>query len=199
MRKILTVASVQKAARTHIAIQRAVSMMQTAASPLEMSIVSTAGSVYEFFHSNGLKITRKEWDENTIIPDLATYAGWVYAFYGTGVYVGETKRTFKKRFREDSVRDWWPDWRNVKVLPCPEQTIRKLFESLIGLSGGYTANKAQPAGKDNIFDDILASLLLLNNNNNEPPDFPNQMILDQAEHVKFECSLALERTQQSGN
>jgi hypothetical protein len=84
------------------------------------------------------------------------------------------------RFDEHSKKKqpWWSDWLAVKVLPCPIKSTRKLFESLIGVGGGYSANKMQPAGIDNIFDDVIISLTLLGNETNTPPTFPIKMVFD---------------------
>jgi len=38
----------------------------------------------------------------------------------------------------------------------------------------------QPAGGDNIFDEVILSLLLLGNDDGTLPTFPNKMISDQA-------------------
>ena len=59
--------------------------------------------------------------------------------------------------------------------------MRKVFESLIGLAGGYEANRMQPSGGDNIFDDVILSLLLLKNDTGDPPNFPNNMVRDNVE------------------
>jgi hypothetical protein len=153
---------------------------QDAATPLETLIVRTMDSLYEFFHFNGYMVGRSEWEEKTIDQALRRYHGWVYAFYGPDdfpLYVGETGRTFVDRFGEHAKDEqmWWPEWTRVKVLPCPTQTIRKVLESLIGLAGGYQGNKLQPAGGDNIFDDVTLSLLLLGNDNDREPAFPPPM------------------------
>lgn len=152
--------------------------------PLENFITGVASCLYEFFHSNGYMIQRTEWDQQTIPPVILNYAGWVYAFYGEDelpIYVGETKRGFGERFIEHcKCKEWWPHWTGVKVLPCPDQSMRKVFESLIGLAGGHVTNKMQPPGEDNIFDDVILSLLLLKNDADELPNFPNRMVGDSA-------------------
>lgn len=165
------------------------------AAPLENLLFSSAASTYEFFHSNGYMLLRSELAQKTIAPALQSYVGWVYAFYESAatpighedkpLYVGETGRTFAERFKEHSVDSprWWISWGKVKVLPCPNQAMRKVFESLIGLAGGYSENKNQPPADDNILDEILLSLLALGNNNNELPRFPNQMISVQNDHL----------------
>jgi hypothetical protein len=152
--------------------------------PLENFITGVANCLYEFFHSNGYLIQRAEWDKKTIPPVILNYTGWVYAFYGEDelpIYVGETKRGFGERFIEHcKCKEWWPHWTGVKVLPCPDQSMRKVFESLIGLAGGHVTNKMQPPGEDNIFDDVILSLLLLKNDADELPNFPNRMVGDSA-------------------
>lgn len=146
------------------------------AGPLEQRLFSSAHNLYVFFHDNGYKITKGDWDAGAINASFLRYRGWVYAFYGDEelpIYVGETGRTLKHRFFEHKKRaNWWEHWAGVKVLPCPNQSIRKYFEALIGLAGGYNANKQQPVGPDNIFDDILLSLLLIGNDKERPPIFP---------------------------
>ena len=91
--------------------------------------------------------------------------------------MGETGRDFISRFSEHKRnKEWWPHWAAALVLPCPRQPIRKIFESMIGLAGGYGANRAQPQAGDNMLDDIILSLIFLGNDNNRYPDFPNEMI-----------------------
>ncbi|WP_296508408.1 hypothetical protein [Rhodoferax sp.] len=147
------------------------------AQPLEHALFSSASSLYEFFHANGYMILRTDW-EQTHVPNVPrSYLGWVYAFYTIEdfpLYIGETGRTFAARFdeHEKDGQPWWPDWHAVKVLPCPTQSIRKIFESLIGLAGGYAANKMQPVGVDNLLDEVVYSLLLLGNKEKCPPIFP---------------------------
>ena len=145
--------------------------------PLEHALFSSASSLYEFFHANGYMILRTDWEQMQVPNAPRSYLGWVYAFYGMDdfpFYIGETGRTFAARFAEHEKdgQPWWPDWHAVKVLPCPNQSIRKIFESLIGLAGGYTANKMQPVGVDNLLDEVVYSLLLLGNEGNLPPIFP---------------------------
>ncbi|MBU9194689.1 GIY-YIG nuclease family protein [Burkholderia gladioli] len=155
--------------------------------PLESFIVGAAHCLYEFFHSNGYMIHRAEWDGRKIVRALLDYEGWVYAFYGKDddpLYIGETDRAFKVRFSEHKRKaPWWRRWDRVKVLPCPDQSMRKVFESLIGVAGGYSANKAQPSGPDNIFDDVILSLLSLENDAGEKPEFPNEMVRHNAEAI----------------
>jgi len=174
----------QKNLRAELEMRGVLAEFHDTATPLESSIVDTASCLYEFFHSNGYIILRSEWIEKTIVPALSNYEGWVYAFYGdddSPIYVGETSRTFMERFTEHKKKQpWWSCWKRVKVLPCPNQSMRKVFESLIGLAGGYVANKMQPAGGDNIFDEVILSLLLLGNDDGTLPTFPNKMISDQA-------------------
>lgn len=151
------------------------------AEPFEKRIVHTASQIYEFFHANGYALEQADWLAGKIDAPLARYKGWVYAFYGVSdvpIYVGESGRTFVARFREHEKKQkqksnaWWPSWTRVKVLPCPDQTMRKVFEALIGLAGGYEANIQQPRAGDNIFDEILLSLLILGNNHKRLPIFP---------------------------
>jgi hypothetical protein len=168
----------QQALRDEQAKRKIVPLLQDAATPLETLILLTANNVYEFFHLNGYKVVRSDWEEELLDPRLRRYQGWVYAFYGVEdvpLYVGETGRTFVDRFKEHAKDEqtWWPEWTRVKVLPCPAQSIRKIFESLLGLAGGYQANKLQPTGVDNLFDDITLSLLLLGNDNGREPIFPD--------------------------
>lgn len=167
----------QKKLRTNLAITANLPTFQQAASILETHIISTADLLYEFFHLNGYMIVRNEWDSTKTAEPLRKYKGWVYAFYGEGdfpIYVGETGRTLTSRFGEHKKgnQPWWDVWKRVKVLPCPDQSTRKIFESLLGLAGGYQANILQPIGGDNIFDDVILSLLLLGNNNGRLPTFP---------------------------
>lgn len=128
---------------------------------------------------------RSEWSEKAIVPALSKYMGWVYAFYGDKdfpIYVGEIGRTFRRRFTDhnnNTEQRWWPSWTRVKVLPGPNKSVRKLFESLIGLAGEHAANIIQPAEEDNIFDEVLLSLLQLRNDHKSMPTFPNQMLFDQ--------------------
>lgn len=175
----------QKNRRTGLAQRGVLVSFSSQVAPLENFITGSANCLYEFFHSNGYMIRRAEWNQQTIAPALLNYVGWVYAFYGEGelpVYVGETGRGFQNRFTEHSrCAPWWPLWTGVKVLPCPDQSMRKVFESLIGLAGGYEANRMQPSGGDNIFDDVILSLLLLKNDTGEPPNFPNNMVRDNVE------------------
>jgi hypothetical protein len=177
----------QKERRARLARQGVLTGFTTKIAPLENFIIGSANCLYEFFHANGYMIRRTEWDQRAIVPALLQYHGWVYALYGEdeqAVYVGETGRSFRERFeeheREESKKWWWKAWTAVKVLPCPDQSRRKLFESLIGLAGGYYANKMQPAGPDNLFDDVVLSLLLLENDDREPLAFPNDMVRDTA-------------------
>lgn len=167
----------QKRLRAGVANRPNLPRLYDRATPLETSVVFAATNLYEFFHLNGYQVTRNDWATKTTADALLRYRGWVYAFYGDEefpIYVGETGRTLKHRFCEHEKKDpaWWGHWTAVKVLPCPDQSIRKVFESLIGLAGGYKANKLQPAGADNIFDDVILSLLLLGNDNNRLPIFP---------------------------
>ncbi len=150
------------------------------AAPLETMLVGSAFCLYDFFHENGYAIFRNEWESKKVHPALRSYVGWVYAFYGDDdfpIYIGETGRSLTRRFAEHmKTQDWCIGWRRVKVLPCPNQAMRKIFESLIGLAGGYHGNKAQPTGADNILDDTILSLLYLGNDNNRLPAFPNEGI-----------------------
>ncbi|WP_272545882.1 GIY-YIG nuclease family protein [Burkholderia cepacia] len=177
----------QEKCRAYLEGQGALVSFNAQRDPLEALIVGAASCLYEFFHSNGYLIKRAEWDNRKIVRPLLSYKGWVYAFYGENdnpLYVGETHRAFKKRFGEHKKKaPWWRDWTRVKVLPCPNQSMRKVFESLIGVAGGYSANKAQPLGPDNIFDDVILSLLVLNNDVDERPEFPNDMVRDNAEAI----------------
>lgn len=173
----------QKKLRAILASSVDLRKIHATATPLESSIVGTADCLYEFFHANGFILLRSDWDDETIVDRLQNYMGWVYAFYGEGdspIYVGETGRTFMDRFTEHNDKPWWSYWERVKVLPCPDKSMRKVFESLIGLAGGYAANKTQPTGGDNIFDDVILSLLLLGNNDHTLPTFPNENVSNQA-------------------
>jgi hypothetical protein len=181
--KIPNSAEYQQGLRASLAARGVLAKLNNTCAPLESSIICTADCIYEFFHSNGYIVLRSEWDTNMVAPALLSYLGWVYAFYGAGdapLYVGETGRTFRERFSEHDQQPWWQYWERVKVLPCPNQSMRKIFESLIGLAGGYMENKLQPPGGDNVFDDIVLSLLLLGNDGNFLPTFPNQMVYDHA-------------------
>lgn len=161
------------------------------AAPLENSLIGLVTSIYEFFHSNGYNILREDWDKNTIPEHLQNFSGWVYSFYGEEdfpIYVGETGRKFITRFSEHKKKQsWWSSWNAVKVLPCPSKPIRKIFESLIGVAGGYNANQIQPVVGDNIFDDVILSLLILRSENNQLPIFPNETISNDLDLVS--CSL----------
>ncbi len=157
---------------------------------MESLISSANGCLYHFFHENGYRILRSEWDPRSVAPAVASYQGWVYAFYDSRdnpLYIGETGRSFLRRFKEhgkskNSAR-WWPDWTGAKILPCPSQTMRKFFESMLGLEGDYQGNVMQPAGEDNMFDEVILSLLLLRGNSCEFPIFPNDMVRDHAEAI----------------
>ena len=154
----------QKACRDIIKLHGMLSCFNSKASPLENLLFNTATAIYEFFHANGYSVSRVRWDNKEVSPDLMSYCGWLYAFYGEQeypCYVGETGRTINLRFGEHKrSAPWWPDWKNVKILPCPNKSVRKVFESLVGLAGGYYENKMQPAEADNILEDIILSLLL---------------------------------------
>lgn len=158
------------------------------AAPLENLLIGTAECLREFFYSNGYTITRSEWKSKKLHPVFEKFAGWVYAFYDENdvpLYVGETGRTLPKRIKEHMKKQAWRSiWAKVKVLPCPDQAERKVFEALIGLAGGYLANKAQPSGGDNFLDDTILSLIYLGDENNPLPWFPNDMILCHIKHVR---------------
>lgn len=162
--------------------------LSDSAAPLETVLVGSAFCLYKFFHENGYAISRSEWESKRTNAALRSYVGWVYAFYGEGefpIYVGETGRSLARRFAEHTrSQDWRSDWMWAKVLPCPNQAMRKIFESLIGLAGGYHGNKAQPTGADNILDDILLSLLYLGNDNERSPIFPNESISTHLDDVR---------------
>lgn len=178
----------QQNTRSKLAQCGASAKLNDIATPLENSLFGSASCLYEFFHSNGYMILRQEWEAKTIPSPICCYVGWIYAFYDKDdlpIYVGETSRTFMERFDEHiKKQSWWPCWSRVKVMPCPNQTMRKVFESLIGLAGGYGANKLQPAGGDNILDDVILSLLALGNEGNTLPIFPNEMIFNQTELLR---------------
>ncbi|WP_155624723.1 GIY-YIG nuclease family protein [Burkholderia vietnamiensis] len=180
-------AGMQKKARADLLGKGELIPFYRQGAPLESLILGAAQCLYEFFHSNGYMIHRAEWDGRKIVRALSDYEGWVYAFYGQDddpLYVGETDRTFKARFAEHQRKAlWWRSWSRVKVLPCPNQSMRKVFESLIGVAGGYAANRAQPLSPDNIFDDVVLSLLSLKNDAGEKPEFPNEMVRHHAEAI----------------
>lgn len=177
----------QETHRANLAGRGALARFNDVAAPLETAIAGTALCLYEFFHINGYMIFRSEWEGRKIARGLGCYQGWVYAFYGedeSPIYVGETSRSFLERFGEHIRQSWWLNWTQVKVLPCPNQSMRKIFESLIGLAGGYAENKNQPTGSDNIFDEVILSLLLLGNDRDTMPAFPNQMIVNHVELLR---------------
>lgn len=152
-----------------------IARLRSLSAPIEESIFGTAGILYEFFHANGYLVQRNE----EITPTLLDHQGWVYAFYDkqdTPLYIGETKRAFFMRFDEHCNKDWWPHWDRVKVLPCPDLALRKVFESIVGLGGGYLANKSQPLIGENAFDDVVFCLLKLGNDEGNLPTFPNNLI-----------------------
>lgn len=158
------------------------------AAPLEHLLFGTAECLWVFFLSNGYTITRSEWKSKKLHPVFEKFEGWVYAFYDENdvpLYVGETGRTLPKRLKEHMKKQAWHSiWAKVKVLPCPNQAVRKVFEALIGLAGGYLANKAQPSGSDNVLDDTILSLIYLGDENNPLPCFPNDMIRDHINIVR---------------
>jgi len=171
----------QKKERDKLASEGAYSWTDGSAEPLNTMIVGASLSVYNFFHDNGYMIIRDDWKSSGINPALAAYVGWIYAFYGDGdtpLYIGETKRAFGTRFKEHQRKKqkWWPHWTRVKVLPCPNQSVRKIFESLIGLAGGYIGNRAQPEGVDDLFTDIILSLTALGNDAETKPIFNNETV-----------------------
>jgi hypothetical protein len=175
--EVLSAEQQQKLRTKFASLQNSLTFIEMAA-PLEQALFASASSLYEFFHDNGYMILRTDWEQKPIPDAPRSYLGWVYTFYGEDdlpLYIGETGRTFAARFaeHEKDKQIWWPDWHAVKVLPCPSQPIRKIFESLIGLAGGYIANKMQPEGVDNLLDDVVFSLLLLGNESNENPIFPH--------------------------
>jgi hypothetical protein len=150
---------------------------------LETSLFSTAENFYEFFHYNGYMIERSDWNKGQIAQTFSLHSGWVYGFYDhqdIPLYIGETERTFQKRFDEHVNKQWWPDWFRAKVLPCPDPAMRKVLESLVGLHGGYLANKAQPVIGVNAFDEVILSLIKLGNDAGTLPTLPNKIIYDQA-------------------
>jgi len=164
-------------------VHSAIVRLRGLSAPIEECIFGTAGILYEFFHANGYEVRRNE----VITPALAKHRGWIYAFYDehdVALYIGETKRAFSTRFNEHCDKSWWPDWDRVKVLPCPDAALRKVFESIVGLGGGYLANKSQPLIGENAFDDLVFCLLKLGNDECNLPRFPNDMIRNQT------CSLA---------
>lgn len=136
---------------------------QAEVDPLERMIGDAAFAFYRFFHDNGLHITRKAFlkrspQENKILKRK----GWIYAFYGDGnipIYTGETRRTALARFSEHRKNKWWKHWTDVKVLPCEDQSSRKLLESLLGFSGGYQENLSQPSHKEEILYLVLLGLI----------------------------------------
>lgn len=140
--------------------------------PLDSLIHGATMCLYEFIHSNGYMIKRTEWENNIIAPSLKKFRGWVYLFYegDTALYVGETGGTLAVRFgthRRNAV-NWWPHWVGVKVLPCPNATVRKMFESLAGIAGGHVCNMAQPPLEGETFDEVICSLVAIGNDGNNP-------------------------------
>ncbi|WP_334026385.1 hypothetical protein [Burkholderia gladioli] len=61
--------------------------------------------------------------------------------------------------------------------------MRKFFESMLGMEGDYQGNVMQPAGGDNMFDDVILSLLLLRGDSFELPHFPNEMVRNHAKAI----------------
>lgn len=149
--------------------------------PIEQLIAGAASCILEFIHSNGYLVRRHEWESEGVGSALQNYNGWVYAFFNAEdepIYIGETSRTFGERFREHSTKKaiWWSDWRAVKLLPCPNQSVRKIFESIAGLSEAFVGNKLQPPIEGDIFNDILLSLMLLGSDGNSPIDFLHENV-----------------------
>ena len=183
--KIPASKSAQAKARAELASalahQGLLTKLHEQAEPFETRIVQTSTQLYEFFHANGYALEKLNWELGKVDYALSRYEGWVYAFYAESdvpLYVGESGRTFSERFQEHEKKQkqkanaWWPSWKRVKVLPCPDQAMRKVFEALIGLAGGYQANIQQPQAGDNIFDEIIISLIHLGNDHQRLPIFP---------------------------
>lgn len=185
----------QKTERSYLEARGALGWTNGSAEPLNNLISGASFCLYNFFHDNGYMIVRGEWESSGINSALKSYVGWVYAFYGEEdipIYVGETNRAFGVRFNEHKRKshEWWPFWTRVKVLPCPNQTVRKIFESLIGLAGGYVGNRAQPQGTEDLFNEVVLSLLALGNHKEAKPLFNNSSICGYA-------NLAIESTKET--
>ena len=103
----------QQKLRTKLAnTQNALKFIEKAA-PLEDALISSANSLYEFFHDNGYMLLRTDWEQKPIPNAPRSYLGWVYTFYGKDdipLYIGETGRTFAARFteHEKDKQIWWP-------------------------------------------------------------------------------------------
>lgn len=192
----------QKRYRDAIKLQEWFPPFNDLSAPFEHMLMYTAFSCYEFFHSNGYRIPRAAWESKGVSPSLMSYHGWVYAFYAKQdcpLYIGETGRTIKVRFNEHEkgrykkTLSWWSDWDDVKILPCPNKSMRKIFESLMGMAGGYCKNKAQPPEVDNILEDVILSLLLLGYDDEGLPKFPNHEISSSVNTLRALLDHQLER------
>lgn len=136
---------------------------QVKAEPLERKLGDAAFSFYDFFHANGLHLTRKEFKNlKSQKSRVLNRKGWIYAFYGDDdlpIYTGETKRSALARFSEHKKSKWWKQWSDVKILPCEDQSSRKLLEAMLGFSGGYEHNVSQPSHKEEILYLVLLGLI----------------------------------------
>jgi hypothetical protein len=148
------------------------------AGPLNELLILLTSKLYVFFHDNGYLIRRDEWESHETPNALRTSAiGWIYAFYGdkdVPLYVGETGGDISTRFYKHKQKGWWSDWKSMKALPCPSTDVRKFFESILGLGGGYTENKLQPPsnGNEDFLDSTIYALLLLGYGDNGKMRFP---------------------------
>ena len=45
----------------------------------------------------------------------------------------DERARFEEHEKEESKEWWWKSWTGVKVLPCPDQSMRKLFTTTRGV------------------------------------------------------------------
>lgn len=132
--------------------------------PLQSLIFQASSCLYDFFHENGFRVSRPDWDNAKNDKYFYSRKGWVYAFYGSGeypIYVGETGRSLSRRFYEHRNKKWWKHWKGAKVIPCEDAASRILFESLLCLAGGYRKNLKQKYTEKDIFYLSLLGLIEL--------------------------------------